>query len=114
MVKRLYPLQIFVNCELFEYFPLLVFVKCFKKTYGNLWILKSDEIIFGRTVAKNIYTAIPDSAFVNDGCTNGEFCIENDGYTLVQQSVGGTALFLCVKHNILSVCYQINESINYL
>ena len=38
-------------------------MKCFKKTHGNLWILKSNEIIFCRTVAKNIYTAIPDSAF---------------------------------------------------
>lgn len=60
---------------------------------------------------ENIDAAIPDRTLVNDSSTNGEFCIENDGYTLVQQSVGGTALFLCVKHNILSVCYQINESI---
>ncbi len=38
-------------------------MKCFKKTHGNLWILKSNEIIFNGMETENIDAAIPDSAF---------------------------------------------------
>ena len=70
---------------------------------GNLWVLESDEIIFGGTIAEDIDAAIPYCTFINDGSMQGKVIDNDDTNTLVLQTEGVIVLLFGVKYNLYAI-----------